>query len=314
MPTRQRPTDRQGSTGTQNRRRKPTDRRTGTGRGAPDVVYTPPKIFQRKRFFLHLLTVLAVVLALILGMSIFFKVEDVYVSGAEKYSAWDVRQVSGIQDGENLLTLSRAKVAGRVTTQLPYVKEAKVTIKLPGTVNIQILESDVTYAVEAADNTWYLMDVSGKVVDKITGTSAKAYPRIIGVQIAVPEIGMQAAAAEPVQEGTEGTVSTEQTDAAMPIVTVTEAERFSWVLTILKNLEDSGFVGDISSIDVTHISGLELWYGQRYQIQLGDSTQLEYKIRMAKGAIDQLGEFQSGILDVSFTTWPDEVGYSAFSS
>ena len=37
-----------------------------------DVVYIPPKPFQRGRFLLRLATVTAVVLAVVLGMSIFF--------------------------------------------------------------------------------------------------------------------------------------------------------------------------------------------------------------------------------------------------
>ena len=49
-----------------------------------DGVYTPPKPFKRGRFVLHLVTVVAVVFAIILGMSIFFKVEKVQVSGHMK--------------------------------------------------------------------------------------------------------------------------------------------------------------------------------------------------------------------------------------
>jgi len=50
------------------------------------IQYTPAKPFNRNRFLLHLATVIAVVLALVLGMSIFFKAKQVLVSGAEKYT------------------------------------------------------------------------------------------------------------------------------------------------------------------------------------------------------------------------------------
>ena len=62
----------------------------------PDVVYTQPDPFNRNRFILRLVTVVAVVLALIFGMSIFFKVKTVTVAGTNKYTAWDVREASGI--------------------------------------------------------------------------------------------------------------------------------------------------------------------------------------------------------------------------
>ena len=51
------------------------------------IQYTPAKPFNRNRFLLRLATVAAVVLALVMGMSIFFKVNQVYVSGAEKDKA-----------------------------------------------------------------------------------------------------------------------------------------------------------------------------------------------------------------------------------
>ena len=96
-----------------NIRRENTARRQRS-KQPDDVVYTEPKPFLRRRFILHMATVLAVVVALILGMSLFFKVETVTVAGMEKYSAWDVRQASGISDGENLLSISKAKISDSI--------------------------------------------------------------------------------------------------------------------------------------------------------------------------------------------------------
>ena len=117
-----------------------------------DVVYTPPKPFKRGRFLLHLATVVAVVLAFVFGMSIFFKVETVKVSGCSKYTPWEVSQASGIETGSNLMTVSRAQVGGNIISKLPYVDTVRVGIILPDTVNIEITEMDVVYAVEAEDS------------------------------------------------------------------------------------------------------------------------------------------------------------------
>ena len=167
-----------------------------------DIVYTPPKPFNRNRFLLRLVTVVAVVLAITLGMSIFFKVKNVYVSGMSKYTAWDVREASGIQEGDNLITLNRAKIAGGIKTNLPYADDVRVGIKLPDTVNIEIVELDVVYAVEATDNSWWLITADGNVIDRSSASSAKGYTQILGVEIQVPQIGQTAVAAEPVQQTT----------------------------------------------------------------------------------------------------------------
>ena len=56
-----------------------------------------------------------------------------------------------------------------------------------------------------------------------------------------------------------------------------------------------------------------MWYGNRYHVTLGDAGRLEYKVSAMKAAIQKMGEYQSGYLDVSFTTWPDQVGYTPFN-
>ena len=61
------------------RQRKPSPKRP-----TADVVYTQPGPFNIERFLLHLATAVAVVLALLFGMSIFFKVDTVTVTGNEK--------------------------------------------------------------------------------------------------------------------------------------------------------------------------------------------------------------------------------------
>ena len=133
---------RRRKTPSQPERTRPPRRRTAPRRKDPDaeIVYTPSAPFNRGRFALRLATVVAVVLALLFGMSIFFKVANVTVSGNQKYSAWDISQAAGIQEGENLLTLSKARVSGNIISQLPYVKSVRIGIKLPDTVNIEITE------------------------------------------------------------------------------------------------------------------------------------------------------------------------------
>jgi len=297
---------------------KTPQRKTPVRRSKPvntDIVYTQPRPFNRNRFLLRLVTVIAVVLALTFGMAIFFKVENITVSGAEKYTAWEIREASGIQEGENLLTLSDARIGGRITTLLPYVKQARVGIKLPDTVNIEIVELDVVYAAQAKDNSWWLITADGKIVESINGTDAKAYTQILGVKLQAPQVGQAAVAAEPEPETVESSTSASgETQVATVPVTVRAGEQLSMAVSIMQYLEDNGILGELDSIDVTNLNDLELWYGQRFQVILGDSTQLGYKISSMKAVIDspEIGEYSSGILDISYTTWPDSVGYTPF--
>ena len=83
-------------------------------------------------------------------------------------------------------------------------------------------------------------------------------------------------------------------------------------MNILAALESNGVLGRIKTVDVSDLKQMLLWYGNRYQIILGDNSRMEYKIAAMKAAIQKMGEYQSGYLDVSFTTWPNEVGYTPF--
>lgn len=301
--------DKKHTTGKSSARRTAArpQRREAQPRKKPDVnvVYTEQKAFNRNRFMLHLVTVVAIVLALLLGFSIFFKARNVMVSGAEKYSAWQIRQASGIQDGENLLMLNAAKVSGRIRTKLPYVSQVRVGIKMPDTVCIEIVELDVAYAVEAKDGQWWLIDSGGKVIESISAAQSKSYTQILGVQLDSPTVSNSAVAVEP--ELSETTAEGE----SVP-VTVRGSERLEAALMVAQSLEQHGILGEVVSVDVTNIGAIELWYGDRYQVQVGDAQRVDYKIQAMKMAIEQSSEYQSGILDVSFTVWPDQVGYTPF--
>ena len=73
-----------------------------------------------------LVIMLALVAAVVFGVAVFFKVSRVEVQGNSLYSAEQVVQASGIETGDNLLTLNKATVAGNIITQLPYVEKVSV--------------------------------------------------------------------------------------------------------------------------------------------------------------------------------------------
>ena len=79
-------------------------------------------------------------------------------------------------------------------------------------------------------------------------------------------------------------------------------------------LENNGVMGVIDSVDVSDSETIILWYDSRYQVSLGDSSRLDYKVGAMKSSVKKMGQYQSGYLDVSFTIWPNEVGYRPFDS
>ena len=279
----------------------------------PAVIYTEPAAFNRNRLIVQLVTVTAVVLALVIGLSVFFKVERIYVSGAEVYSESAITEVCGISKGDNLLTFSHARAAALIRANRPYVREVRFGIKLPDTVNIIIEEDDVVYAIKDQTGQWWLINSSGRVVEQGNNAKAANYTQVLGVTLDNPEPDAYGVALESAPAVTESTDAQGETVQEVTPVTTTGAQRLDAALEILKALENNDIVGSAASVDVSRIDDIILWYGTRYQVNLGDSARLDYKIACMNAVIAQMSEYQSGILDISFTIWPNQVGYTPFS-
>lgn len=279
-------------------------------KNAPAVIYTKPLPFNLNRLLIQLLTVAALVLTFTLGLSIFFKVEYVTVSGANIYSEWDIQQASGIEAGDALLSFSRARAGAKIQAELPYVDRVRFGIKLPNTVIIDITEIEVTYAIQATDGLWWFITSDGRVVERTDEGTASNFTKITGVIIEYPEPNTDAVAWEQLvatDPGQTGEASTEETDHP---VTVTNADRLAVALRIVKAMEANDVVGEVAEVDVSDLGAIMLAYGTRYEVRVGNTDNLEFKISAMNAAISEMSDYQRGILDVTFVIWPDRVVFT----
>lgn len=275
------------------------------GREVPEVRYTQPKPLRRGKLVLQLLSMAAVVMAVMMGLSVFFRVETVMVSGAESYTPWMIREASGIEDGESLLSVREARIASRIQGKLPYVDEVKVSVTLPGTVNIDIRELQVTYAIQAGDSSWWLISSEGRVVEKTA--SAGSFTRVQGVKLQNPEPMEQAKAwvapaiPDPAatEEATEPSETSEPVNPAPLAEQQLADERLAALLTVLRELEHNRIIGEARIIDVSDPTDIRLEFGQNLVVRLGGSERMSYKVAYMAAALDQLGENAGGDLDLT---------------
>lgn len=260
-----------------------------------DVVYLPPKPFNRNRLALRLITVIAVVLAIFFSLAVYFrvgetlteggKVVNIEVTGEDKYTEEEIISASGIKSGDHLIFLGRTKVAGKIISALPYIKSVRIGIKLPDKVMIQVEEVDVTYAIKSQDGNWWLMSAEGKIVEQAQTGKESRHTKILGLQLQDPTVGQQA-------------VAWQDPDAAGNVpLTVTADDRLKAVISITGFLEQNKVIGKMASIEVNSLMDIQLWYGNQYQILLGSTDQLGVKIATMKAAISQV-DYEEGILDI----------------
>ena len=220
-----------------------------------------------------LIIMAAIVAALIFGVAIFFKVNTIEVQGNTIYSVDRILDVSGLEIGDNLLTVNKATTAGNIKAALPYVEGVSIARSLPDTVVIRVSESEACFAVPTATNTIWLINAQGKALERIDPSDAENYPQIIGVMLDSPTAGEQ---------------------VTSPSKTQLEA-----AISVLTELDGTGIHENIASLNVEKEYDIVLWYADRYEIRLGGTEDIAYKVQYLVSILDQLSEYQAGVIDLT---------------
>ncbi len=232
-----------------------------------------------------LLIMCGVLLAVVLSMLIFFRVGDeqehILVSGNQYYTKEEILAACGVSKGDNLLILSRGKVAGNLIAALPYIRSVQVTRQLPDTLLLQITEYGVSYAVRDEAGLYYLMTAGGKITSQVTENAAREYMQIGELRIRTPSVGAAAVVAD------EDTSSAEL--------------RMNALKALLSELETAGLNKQVSAVRVSSAFSLELDYGTQYVVKLGGSDRMAYKLQYLKQIVERLESYQSGTIDLSFS-------------
>ena len=259
---------------------------------APKRKKKKPHRVYNTNFGFKFAVMLAVVAAIVLSMMIFFKIKHVEVllptaeDGSIKsyYTAEEVAEASGINLDENLLSLSKATVASRIHAALPYVNEIQIKKQLPGTVIITISEFEVTYGVQDEVGGWWLMSREGRILESTDERSARTHLTVTGMPIQVPQPGDWFKPA-----ATEGADMSEI------------ANKQKVVLELIPALEQTPFAKEIVSVDVSTSYDLTLWYGTRYEIRLGTTEKLDYKLQFLRSTLENSDiQRKSGTIDLTF--------------
>ncbi|MDD5923451.1 MAG: FtsQ-type POTRA domain-containing protein [Clostridia bacterium] len=230
----------------------------------------------RKAMTLTLFVFFAGVVGIVLCLTVFFKTDKISVSFEEgvtpKYTVEEIVAASELSVGENMFLTDKKSATKKVISAFPYIENAEINISLPDTLNIEVVQAEPTYYVEAGKNNYLVLGRDGRILEqnkKIT----YSIPLIKGVKLEEKGIG------EYVEFS---------------------AKSFKKILDSVISVAESNELSNLNEIDLTQISDIKIKYDKRILIVLGTNENLDYKMRTALNIItNELSKKDIGTLDVS---------------
>ena len=84
-------------------------------------------------------------------------------------------------------------------------------------------------------------------------------------------------------------------------VTAVEQSRLDAALAVLSGLDGTGILEHVASINVEKDYDIIVQYDDRYEIDLGSSDRLAYKVQYLQAILEQLSDFQAGTIDLTLS-------------
>lgn len=197
---------------------------------------------------------LLVLLAIIGGSVVFFRVDAVEVEGNARYSRDQIVAVTGIEQGDNMFLLDKYAIIDALEEELTYLDTVVIRRSLPSTIRITVTECAVAAAVrDEATGEWWLVSSGGKLLER--GYAGADYLAVTGLSFLSPS------------EGTDLAVGEEQ------------RLHLSALKQLLTSMEQRGLIADARLIDLTAAGTVKLHYADRLEVKMNLSSDFDYQMR-----------------------------------
>ena len=238
------------------------------------------KIVTRNRRILFGTVAVVVVAAVfaVLSLTVLFNVSEVKVAKAGKhYQPEQIIEAAGVDVGDNMVATNWDRVKEKVEQKLPYVLSLEIKKTASGKITFSVVDDTATLVFKTSKG-YALADANCKVLEIV-----KEKPKNNGLTLLTVKNRINADPGETISFSDDG-----------------ESILYDTIRTAIKN---SG-IGSITGIDISDPENIYLEYQSRYRLYLGNSEDIEYKLREAKKIIaeedendpNQIGEINLSIL------------------
>ena len=238
------------------------------------------KIVTRNRRILFGTVAVVVVAAVfaVLSLTVLFNVSEVKVAKAGKhYQPEQIIEAADVEVGDNMVATNWDRVKEKVEQKLPYVLSLEIKKTASGKITFSVVDDTATLVFKTSKG-YALADANCKVLEIV-----KEKPKNNGLTLLTVKNRINADPGETISFADDG-----------------ESILYDTIRTAIKN---SG-IGSITGIDISDPENIYLEYQSRYRLYLGNSEDIEYKLREAKKIIaeedendpNQIGEINLSIL------------------
>ena len=221
-------------------------------------------------FLYKVLSVIALVAALFMGATVFFRVEQIVVTGNSRYDTTEIEEASGVVPGDNLFGLNKYDTAARIRRTLPYVESVNIRRRLPDTLLLNI--NECTVAAQFADGDGWLISASGKLLEQ---SDIFHTPQVTGIAPVLPEAGSSM------------TVKPEH------------QSRADSLSSLLQALEDANMLARVTHLDLSSIHFIRMEFDERFTVKLPVNGDFPYLLAAMDKAIQSLEPYERGGLDLT---------------
>ena len=254
---------------------------------------------RRRRALISVLMVGAVlVVGVVLSVNLLFKVGDFQIrnwdgsqpAATGPYTEQQILDVMGVGAGDALFGFSTAEKSKTLESQLPYLDEVQVEVRMPSTVIVRVRPAVERFAVPYGAG-WLVVSESLKILR----TDAAQPDGLCQLEAPIPSD----------LNTTPGGHLTLNTGTAQATAETAAAGTAQNTLTaLLQELQASGLLQDVTYLALTDPTEINFLYQGRVSVKLGTANNLAYKMRLAAAAITDpdkgLSSTDRGTLDVSY--------------
>ena len=242
-----------------------------------------------------LLCVLCVILALTVGATVFFRVEQVTVSGNQRYTQEEIIAASGIQLGDNLYSLNKVRIDQNIRTTLPYIGDLTINRALPSTIQITVTEWEAVAQV-AAPGVEQVAAYQEEAGEKAVTTAQE--PWLISVKGKLLEPAPPDSAAIAVT----GLIPLSPQAGSMMEVPEGEHTRLAALTALLEALGEAGMQSQVSDIRL-EATQLMVRYAGRFDVKMKLNADFSYDVRLMQAIREKMeeqdGEGACGSMDLT---------------